>query len=91
MARRLRSEPQIIADARRRLDAWMAGGGRAQHMFARWRDQLGRPLEELEVLLVDPGEKACELRACSPFAGTLSPRERWQIWRAVRARHPEVR
>ena len=90
IARCLRTEPRLLDDARRLLNAWTARGGRAQHLLARWRDQLERPLDELEAFLVDPSEQARELRACSPFAGTLAPRERWRIWRAVRARHPEV-
>lgn len=90
IARRLRTDPRLIENARRLLDTWEAGGGRAQHLFARWRDQLERPLDELAAFLVDSGEEARELRACSPFAGALTPRERWRIWRAVRARHPEV-
>jgi len=30
-----------------------------------------------------PGEDADELRQSSPFAGVLSARERWALWRAV--------
>lgn len=35
-------------------------------------------------------EEARELRQSSPFAGALSPRERWRIWREVRARLDRV-
>lgn len=49
-----------------------------------WHELLTGPVERL-LNLTDPGERARALRQCSPFAGIVDPRTRWQIWRDVRA------
>lgn len=36
--------------------------------------------------LVDRGELATELRQSSPFAGAITPQERWRIWSETRER-----
>lgn len=51
-----------------------------------WEAILRRPLEELIEFLVDPGERARQLRQASPFTGVLAPRERWAILRRLRER-----
>jgi hypothetical protein len=35
-------------------------------------------------VLTERSERAAELRQSSPFAGVLSPAERWHIWRLTR-------
>jgi hypothetical protein len=44
---------------------------------------LARRVEAIAAFLADRGETARELRQSSPFAGALSARERWAIWRAT--------
>jgi hypothetical protein len=48
---------------------------------AAWSAVLSGPLGEIVAVLTDPGERASDLRQCSPFAGALEPRERWRILR----------
>ncbi len=86
VAARLRGEPSLLEVARRRVDAWIAAGGRSAPYARAWRELLDRPLPELEAFLVDPSERARELRQSTPFAGALDPRERWRLWAEVRAR-----
>ena len=90
VAARLVSEPQLLLDARARVERWLASGTRAVRALELWRSILDRPPSEIAALLVDPEEDACELRQSSPFAGALDPRERWRIWSAVRAQHREM-
>jgi len=52
-----------------------------------WEAMLSRPLQELTEFLVDPGERARQMRQTSPFTGVLAPRERWVILRRLRE-HP---
>lgn len=48
-----------------------------------WDELLSRPMGEVLASIVDPGERARELRQSSPFAGVLTAAERWRIWREV--------
>lgn len=85
VARRLRDDPSLIERARERVRGWLETGDVAREYAVAWRDALDGSLDELCALLVDDGERARALRQVSPFAGALDPRERWRIWRAVRA------
>lgn len=79
IAERLRRDPAVLERARALVRRWLAGGTVSGRWAGRWAEILGRPLPEIEALLVDPGQEARDLRQTSPFAGVLSPRERWRI------------
>ena len=49
-----------------------------------WRVLLALPLAELLVKLIDESQEMRDLRQASPFAGVLTPRERWKILDATR-------
>lgn len=89
VARRLREEPGLLEPVRIRLDRWMAEEGRASPYAREWREIVDLPLQDLLRFLVDPCERARELRQSTPFAGMLKPRERWRLWREVRQRLDE--
>jgi hypothetical protein len=50
----------------------------------RWQELLEGPEEALVDVLTSPAEEARVLRQSSPFAGVLTPRERWRLLRQVR-------
>ncbi len=50
----------------------------------RWERWLRQPVEELAAFLVSDSEEARMMRQCTPFAGVLSARERWGVYRAFR-------
>jgi hypothetical protein len=83
VAERLRGRPELIERARARVESWLAQGPVHPVHARRWARLLTLPLEQLADALVDPSEDARELRQVSPFAGALSARERWAIWREV--------
>lgn len=60
--------------------------GTSPHYGRRWEKLLSGALDELCAILVDGGEEATALRQATPFAGALSPRERWRIWDEERRR-----
>ena len=84
VADRLRAEPGLVEIARARAGEWIQQG-RSAHHAVRWRVLLDGPFPVLLEFLVDRGERARALRQSTPFAGFIDARQRWQIWRDVRA------
>lgn len=81
IAERLREDPGLIAHARSNLQRWAERRGEdAQPAWlGEWRAILNRPVGDVAAVLTDPSEHAAWLRSCSPFAGVLSPQERWRL------------
>lgn len=86
IASRLRVDPAIRLRARDRIVRWVGAGTLHREHADLWLAVLDGPIEALEALLVDPTDEARTLRSVTPFAGEIEPRERWRIWREVRAR-----
>ena len=86
VAERLRTHPEVLDKARARVADWLRTGAVSQRWAAAWADVLSRPLPEIIGVLVDPGANACDLRQSSPFAGVLSPSERWDALRRLSTR-----
>jgi len=84
VAARLEKDPAILATARGRIRAWLVSDPAAFHARA-WEEVLSWPVPRIAAFLVDASERARELRQSTPFAGAIPPRERWRIWREVRA------
>ncbi len=83
IAERLASEPGLVARARKRVEGWIARGEPGAFYAREWARLLALPADALARALVDSSEHGRALRQVSPFAGALSPRERWAIWREV--------
>lgn len=86
IAERLLREPEILEPARRRVQAWLTPEERAPFYARKWDEILAQDLSSIAAFLVERSELANELRQSTPFAGALSPQERWRIWRETRAR-----
>jgi hypothetical protein len=82
IAAKLREHPELLAIAHDNLARWMADRGRSQPYFEEWKRILALPPEEMPALIVEDSERMTNLRQCTPFAGVLSPRERWDIYDA---------
>src|SRR5262245_124473 len=83
IAARLRERPEVLEMARRRIEEWLFGG-RAPSYARKWHEILSGDIDAISEFLVDRGELATELRQSTPFAGALTPQERWAIWRRTR-------
>lgn len=90
IAAKLRRDPDLLRIAHDNLNRWMAEGGHSMPYLEAWRSLLGRPLEDLCALIAEDSERMAALRQNSPFAGILTPRERWRIYDAfaVGTYHP---
>lgn len=84
VAERLRRDPALLERARGRVRDWIGDGTVSLHWAEAWDALLARPLPEILAVLVDPSQRARDLRQSSPFAGVLSPRERWDALRRLR-------
>jgi hypothetical protein len=89
IAERLGREPQLLELAQTRVRAWLARGEPAPFYAREWAFILEQSLASIVGFLVDRGERACELRQSTPFAGALSARERWRIWHETGERNAE--
>ena len=89
IAERLRGDPALLDRAQARVRAWLARGEPTPFYGREWASVLEQSPTSIAAFLVDRGELACELRQSTPFAGVLSPRERWRIWREVGERFAE--
>lgn len=83
IAERMAVDPSILTAARARVRDWLGARDEPPHYALAWDAVLARPLDAVRAFLVDRGERARELRQSTPFAGALSARERWRIWREV--------
>jgi len=85
IAERLRHQPEVLENARQRVQTWLASD--VTPFYARkWAEILARDPSSVAAFLVERSELADELRQSSPFAGALSPQERWKIWSETRDR-----
>jgi hypothetical protein len=86
IASRLLREPEVLEAARLRVAGWLEGAGPAPFYARRWAEILAGDGASVAAFLTERSELATELRSSSPFAGALSPQERWRIHREVRER-----
>ena len=82
-ARHLQEQPDWLERAKQRVAAWREAP-QAPHYAELWAEILARPLPRIIEFITSDTELAQKLRASSPFAGILEPRERWEILKKVR-------
>jgi hypothetical protein len=80
IADKLRRDPSLIEVALDNIDRWSLQNSRSQPYWDTWRELLSGPLDVLLALLVEKSERMTALRQATPFAGILSPQERWAIY-----------
>jgi hypothetical protein len=84
IAEKLRADPAPIAIALDNIERWSRAGGRSQPYWDAWLEILSRPLPEILGLLGEESERMTALRQATPFAGVLTPSERWAIYEEYR-------
>jgi len=90
VAQQLERDPALLAAARSRVAGWLSAAAPHPHYAQAWSALLASPLPIIQTRLVDPGPEAAALLQVTPFAGAISPRARWKLWREVRQRHAGV-
>lgn len=84
IAEKLRANPQLLSVAHENLRKWRKS--LQTSAFDEWEALLRLPLDELLSALVDRNEVMTRLRQSSPFAGILTPKERWKIYESYTTR-----
>jgi hypothetical protein len=85
IAARLTTEPDLIVRARVRIERDATRATTHPAWAAVWRRLLALPPDELAGALIDPGEAMTAARQATPFAGALTAKERWSLWRSISA------
>lgn len=87
IADHLPTEPAAAVDrARHNLGVMRDRNPQAQDLFDEWDDILSRPVEAIIHAMLDPSQRARDLRKVTPFAGVLGPKDRTQVYRAFARR-----
>lgn len=77
----VKEDSSQLDKARARVAKWLETGLVHDDYAQAWRDLLARPFAEICDALVERSERMNDLRQVSPFAGSLTARERWKILR----------
>jgi hypothetical protein len=83
VAEKLLADPAVLARARAKVEALLGvdSGAPGRKYAQGWSLLIDGPLHELVSFITSNSQEARDFRQSSPFAGALSPRERWQLWR----------
>lgn len=80
IASKLLAEPGLLEIAHDNIARWLPASGRSRPYLDAWLEILARPVEEIAGLIVIDDERMRAMRQNSPFAGVLTPKERWAIY-----------
>ena len=86
IAEKIRRDSEVLDRARQRVEEWIRSAAQPPFYAQKWAEVLARDVPSVTSFLVERSELATELRQSSPFAGALTPQERWAIFREFQAR-----
>ncbi len=84
IAQKLLEQPDLVLTKARHNLAGMMHRAQSTPYTQKWRALLDLPLPVLADRLTEESDEMTALRQCTPFAGVLSPQERWIIYRTFR-------
>jgi hypothetical protein len=89
VADRIRKNHKLMREAEQNLQRYLqqsfSEGGKPASSLLEWQELLeNKSLEEVLEFMVSDSERARRMRQSSPFAGILTPKERWRIYEAYR-------
>jgi hypothetical protein len=86
IADKIRAEPKLFEIASQNIERWSRTPGRNGALLAAWSKLLMQGIPATLAMATEDSERARELRQSTPFAGVLSPQERWSFlkkWNAT--------
>lgn len=81
IADKIRAEPKLFEIASQNIERWSRAPGRNGQLLAAWSRLLEQGMLAALAVATEDSERARELRQSTPFAGVLSPQERWNFLR----------
>lgn len=78
-ARKIRGNPALFDKAFRNIERWQRENAFPQPYLEEWLGILRQGMERTLAFMVSDTEEARRLRQSSPFAGVLTPKERWEL------------
>jgi hypothetical protein len=81
IADKIRAEPKLFEIASQNIERWSRTPGRNAALLAAWSRVLEQGIAAALAVATEDSERARELRQSTPFAGVLSPQERWSFLR----------
>jgi hypothetical protein len=80
VAEKLRRDPSLLHIAIENIERWAQIPGLSQHYLNAWRELLALPFDELLTFIEADSEQMTAMRQATPFAGVLTPQERWRVY-----------
>lgn len=81
IADRVRKQPALLDIARANLAHWRCAAPTRAGYLAEWENILAQGMQHALSVATEQSETADRLRQSTPFAGLISPRERWEFLR----------
>lgn len=79
IADKIRAEPALSMIASENIDRWLRTARRNDRLLNTWSELLKQGILTALAVATEDSERARELRQSTPFAGVLSPQERWSF------------
>ena len=80
IASKIIAQPELLQIAHENIARAIAADSRSSHYARAWSEILKKPLGEIAQLMEEDSEPMRALRQATPFAGILTPTERWAIY-----------
>lgn len=88
VAEKIRRDPALLRIVRENLSRWRRHAAPTARPYVEaWERLLDAGLDAALAAAAEDSERAAALRQSSPFAGVLTPRERWSFLEAWSAAH----
>ena len=85
---KIRQQPQLMAVVANNLARWRGCvSARTMPYIDAWQSLLDQGAEHMLSLAIEDSEFATAMRQSTPFAGVLTPQERWKFLREWRQKH----
>ncbi|MBI5575391.1 MAG: ribbon-helix-helix protein, CopG family [Deltaproteobacteria bacterium] len=84
IAEKLLLNPGILEKAKENIRRWRRQGVN-EYCMEEWEVILAKGVDEVIRFIRSESEDATRLRHSTPFAGVLTPRERWKFYEKIRA------
>lgn len=84
VSKKLRENPLLLELARKNIEGYLTNTNNSAPYYLKWKMLLDGPFEKLLAVILLDSQEMRAMRQCSPFAGILTPQERWAVYAKFR-------